>query len=224
MAFVIRKLQEGITLGEKLREMRQAAHLTLSELAVLTKIQKKFLEAFEKGDYEALPAPLYARQYLKTSIQTLGGDVSYYLELFEKEHGTCDCIAHARLPRQRTGAKQLRLAGKAVRMTIIFFVMTLVSVYLGYQIFSLLQPPSLMVTKPYDGFISPSPTITISGQTEEGVTLFVNEQKIILEQGGAFHAEIILERGVNIIEFEARKRYSRPATEYRRVIFETEGG
>ncbi len=224
MAFVIRKLQEGVTLGEKLREMRQAAHLTLSELTKLTKIQKRFLEAFEKGDYESLPAPLYARQYLKTLVQTLGVDVSYYLELFEKERGTCDCIAHARLPRQRTRAKQLRLTGKAMRMTITLVVITLVVVYLGNQIFSLLQPPSLIVWEPEDGMIAPSPTITISGQTEEGVFLFVNKQKIVLEQGGTFHAEIILERGVNIIEFEARKRYSRPSVEYRRVIFETKGG
>jgi len=223
MAFVIRKLQEGVTLGEKLREMRQAAHLTLSELAALTKIQKRFLEAFEKGNYESLPAPLYARQYLKTSVQTLGGDVSYYLELFEKEHGTCDCIAHARLPRQRTRAKQLRLTGKAARTGIIFVVVALVCVYLGSQIFTLLQPPALSINEPLDGMTTVSPTITVSGQTQEGATIFVNDQEVVLEQEGVFHAEIILERGVNIIEFRATKRYSRPATEYRRVIFETEG-
>lgn len=221
MAFVIRKLQEGVTLGEKLREMRQAAHLTLSELANLTKIQKHFLEAFEKGDYETLPAPLYARQYLKTIVQMLGGDTSYYLELFEKEHGTCDCLAHARLPRQRTRTKQLRLVSKAVRAGIILTVAALVCVYLGNKILTLLRPPSLFVNEPQDGMSTSSPTITISGQTEEGVSLFVNEKKVVLEQGGIFHAEIILERGVNIIEFRATKRYSRPATEYRRVIFET---
>jgi transcriptional regulator with XRE-family HTH domain len=222
MAFVIRKLQEGITLGEKLREMRQAAHLTLSELAEQTKIQKHFLEAFEKGRYESLPAPLYARQYLKTLVQTLGGDTDYYLELFEKEHGTCDCLAHARLPRTRTHEKHFRLAGRSMRLSAILIITALVCLYLGSQMFSLLQPPVLTLFDPKDGFTTSSPTLTVSGQTQEGAILLVNEQKIVLEQGGIFHTEIILERGVNIIAFEARNRYSRPAVEYRRVIFEPE--
>lgn len=220
MAFVIRKFHDTQSLGEKLHEMRRAANLTLNEMAAMTKIQKQYLKAFEDGRYDLLPEPVYARNFLKTYVTALKGDVTYYMEQFEQERGTCDFLKRARLPRQRTRAMQFFMANRYVRTMIIAVLSLTVLTYLGSQVYSIMSPPELMVLNPQDGFVTSDATLTVSGKTEDGVVILINDKEVILEQDGWFQADVILEDGLNIISVEGTKRHSRSASDYRRVILQ----
>lgn len=218
MAFVIRKFDYQETLGAKLRVIRRCANLTLSELSAQTKIRKSFLTAFENGDYAKLPDPIYARNYLKTYIRALGGDVEYFLEQFESECGTCDFVKHAQLPRRRTSAWQLFVASRYVKIFFVVAIAACVASYMGYQLREIVAPPDLLVYEPSDGFLTTNAHVTVSGHAEQGAKVLINGLNILLSQDGSFETEVALERGINLIMIESTKRHSRPATEYRRVV------
>lgn len=63
-------------LGKALAEARNARGLTLRDVERDTRISGKYLEALEAGRLEALPAPVYARAFVRTYAQYLGLNAS----------------------------------------------------------------------------------------------------------------------------------------------------
>ena len=57
--------QRNIEIGEKLRAARQAKGFTLDDLQQKTKIQKRYLNAIETGDFKQLPGDFYVRAFTK---------------------------------------------------------------------------------------------------------------------------------------------------------------
>ena len=225
MAFVIRKLENGgDTIGAKLYATRKMAGWTLSEMAGKTKVQKSVLEAFEKDRYDKLPAPIYARQYLKTYAKALGVDPEYYLRRFDDERGTCDFIGNARLPIERPRASQFFVQGNLLKVGGFAAVLLMVAGYLGFQIREIVAPPKLAVTAPADGFTTDEASVRITGMAEKDAKVTVNGEPILTKSDGSFDTEVMLERGLNLITVEGAKRYSKTAVAYRRVILEHGSG
>jgi cytoskeletal protein RodZ len=74
-------------LGRILSETRIARGLTLDEVERDTRIAKRYLEALEHEEFDALPAPIYCRAFLRTYAQYLGLDGNEILRLCpEKGH------------------------------------------------------------------------------------------------------------------------------------------
>ena len=68
-------------LGRILSETRIARGLTLDEVERDTRISKRYLEALEREEFDALPAPVYCRAFLRTYAQYLGLDGNEILRL-----------------------------------------------------------------------------------------------------------------------------------------------
>ncbi|MFA9262750.1 MAG: helix-turn-helix domain-containing protein, partial [Undibacterium sp.] len=81
----IRKKVESLTLGEKLKKLRQQYRMSYAEIAKATRIQAKYLEALENGAYEKLPAEVYIRGFLRSYARYLGLDDEAFLKLYDKE-------------------------------------------------------------------------------------------------------------------------------------------
>lgn len=220
MAFVIRKFDYTESLGEKLKVIRHSAGFTLSEMAVKTKIRKAFLKAFEAGDYAKLPDPIYARNFLKVYVRALGGDVDYFIQQFESECGTCDFTKNVHLPRRRARALQFLVASRFVKVFFISCIGLGIVGYFGYQIRAIISPPILLVYEPSDGILTADALISVTGQAGENAQVTVNGVEVLLSKDGTFELDVALERGLNVIAIESTKRYSRPATEYRRVVLQ----
>ena len=58
--------------GKALNEARTARGLTLLDVERDTRISTKYLKALEEGDLEIIPAPVYARAFMRTYAQYLG--------------------------------------------------------------------------------------------------------------------------------------------------------
>jgi hypothetical protein len=61
-------------LGEWLREARQRKGLTFTEIERTTRINRHYLEALETEHFDVLPAPVYARGFLRSYARMLGLD------------------------------------------------------------------------------------------------------------------------------------------------------
>ena len=84
------------SLGNFLREAREAQGLTFEQIAASTKIQESYLQAIEEEHFQVLPPKVFTKGFVRTYAQTLGLDEeeamwrfsavtgSYYLE--EENH------------------------------------------------------------------------------------------------------------------------------------------
>lgn len=76
-------MSQAETLGQRLREAREAREITLEEAARDTRIRVPFLDALEQGDYGGM-TPVQAQGFLRNYARYLGLDI----ELLQAELGT----------------------------------------------------------------------------------------------------------------------------------------
>lgn len=62
------------SVGKALKRMREERNLSLDEVSRATKIRKEFLIAIEDDRYEELPGRVFARGFLRSYGDYLGGD------------------------------------------------------------------------------------------------------------------------------------------------------
>ena len=71
-------------IGESLRSARRARGLTLVEASEATKIRVRYLRALEAEDWDVMPAPAYARGFLRTYADYLGLDGDRLVEDYRR--------------------------------------------------------------------------------------------------------------------------------------------
>jgi transcriptional regulator with XRE-family HTH domain len=74
------------TLGETLREAREENGASIEDAAAATRIMQTQLRAIENNDYSGIPAPMYAKGFLKLYAQFLGLEPEPILERFQEEY------------------------------------------------------------------------------------------------------------------------------------------
>jgi cytoskeletal protein RodZ len=222
MVFVMRRLDDiPETLGDKLRALRRTRAVSLPMLEEQTRIQKKYLEALERGRYDELPEPMYTRNFLRAYARALGADEEYLLELYEEEVGQMDLLGPHRLPRMRVRKGRFFVFS---RMTTAFGVALpalLIVVYLLWQTSSLIRPPEVVITNPSDGSAVQTALLLVEGYvTDDDVTVTVNGDTVVIDEALHFETKVDLTRGLNVVTVLAKRRYSREAIVYRRVVFD----
>src|SRR5271170_4853338 len=73
--------------AEKLRQAREALHLTINQVADVTKIRTDHLRALEEGDFGVFSAPVYIRGSVKNYARALKLDVPQVLSALDAELG-----------------------------------------------------------------------------------------------------------------------------------------
>ncbi|MGE5597113.1 MAG: helix-turn-helix domain-containing protein [Hyphomicrobiales bacterium] len=73
-------------LGSALVRAREAKGLTLEDAERDTRISRRYLQALETEQFNIIPAPVYARGFLRSYSQYLGLDPQEMLALFPREH------------------------------------------------------------------------------------------------------------------------------------------
>lgn len=72
-------------LGSLLTRAREARGLTLEDAERDTRISRRYLQALEAEQFEVIPAPVYARGFLRSYAQYLGLDPQEALAMFPRE-------------------------------------------------------------------------------------------------------------------------------------------
>lgn len=219
MPFLLRQLESRKTLGEEVHAMRRRLAISLEMAAMATKIQKKYLRAIEEQNWSALPEPVYTRNFLRTYVQYLGGDVSYFLSRFQEERACCDFLGKCKLPRQKVRHRVFVVPSRILKFGMLGLLLVGLFTYLGIQVSGILRPPTIVLLSPADGMFIHEPEIVVEGTVEGEASIFINDQTVLSDAKGYFSMSVALERGVNIITVSARKRYSRPAQLERTVVF-----
>ena len=70
------------SLGQILRKARERRNISLEEAEGVTRISRRYLQALELEEFSILPAPVYARGFLRTYASFLGLEASVLMPLF----------------------------------------------------------------------------------------------------------------------------------------------
>jgi len=73
-------------LGETLRRARLSKNVTFEDAERVTRIRREYLEALEREDFTKLPAPVYARGFLRSYAGYLGLDPGQLMPFFPVGH------------------------------------------------------------------------------------------------------------------------------------------
>jgi cytoskeleton protein RodZ len=195
------------TIGELLREEREAHRLPLPELAKRTRIRLEYLQALENNQFELLPAATFVKGYIRSYAQLFGFDHRPLLAILRRDYK--ESAKGKLIPREfiKPLLRRHRYTSTVslVMLVVIALFLTVVG-YVGWQWRSLQQPPILEVSQPLDQAAVAS-QVVVEGRTVPEALVTVNGQPVSLQPDGNFRAEIFLaNEGVNAITIETVDR------------------
>ena len=85
---------EGGSFGSWLRQQREIRNISLREISDNTKIGMRYLEALEEDRFEVLPAPIFAKGFLREYAKYVGLDadevVNFYIAADQRRRAELD--------------------------------------------------------------------------------------------------------------------------------------
>ena len=207
-----------LTLGERLKKFRAQKCLPVSEVSRLTKIQPKYIEYLEEGEYDKLPADVYVRGFLRSYADFLGLDEAALIKLYEKEKGIKKNLEDGQ------GRKNLQEKSQSINISafvfspkkILFTVFILAiffgAVFLYREIGSFTDAPRLVVLGPQENSETSDNLTTVFGMTDVDAKIFINDQPVIVNDEGKFQQNITLQPGINTINIRSVNRFEKDVT------------
>lgn len=95
-----------------------------------------------------------------------------------------------------------------MRKPILILMVLIFLAFLGFSARSLLLPPPLDLLAPPDNLVTAEKSIELAGQTAPGVQITINGAPILPSDQGYFQKTIVLNKGLNILQIKASKRYA----------------
>jgi cytoskeletal protein RodZ len=195
--------------GESLSRIRLAKELTLEQAQEATQIRLRYLEAFEKNSFSCLPDEVYSIGYLKKYLEFLGITNDKLVNEFKKEYRAWQSINKLSL-KPETPQEKRRLIITPRLLVIAGGVLSVLIVisYIGFQVRHLTNPPQLSIKNPHSAKVALD-SIEVTGETDPGATVAINNQVISQDQEGNFKQAVALEAGVNTIHVVATNRFQK---------------
>lgn len=207
------------TVSEQLRGARQAKKLKLTEAAKKLNIGEKYLKALEKGEYKELPHGVYGKNFLREYALFLGLNYQKLAKDYEAEINILEPKRQKELfSKQVIKGRYLWAMPKIFRNVLIFLVISVCFVYLGYRINKIISPPLLTITSPAANLITNKSALLVAGKTQAEANLMVNGETVLSDKNGNFSKIISLKNGINIITITARKKHGRDNTIVRQIL------
>lgn len=203
-------------LEQLLKEKREEKNLTLEEVANATKINLNFLKIIERGAYDELPSPAYAKGFVINYAEFLGLSKSQVIPLFKRDFDEIKAIKV--LPEGMIGRTSFSLKKVKLRKFILsgLFLILIVAFFL-FQARSILFSPELSIKTPKDG-ATVSNEVSVEGKADNRATVIINNELVKVNSNGEFKKKIILFPGQNIIKVKAVNRSGRESIINRSVI------
>lgn len=192
------------TAGQLLKNTRLAKTLSLREVEKATKIRLQYLQFLEKDKWEALPSLTTAKGFIRNYAQFLGLKPSNLLAIFRRDFD--------QTKKKKIISSKLFLPPRFLwtpRLTLALFiglVFLLIVGYLGFQYFSLVRNPPLVVDSPSEGQIIKAAEVEVIGRADPDSLVTVNGQPVLIDSEGEFQYSLDLFEGENQIVVEAESK------------------
>lgn len=211
MIFEVKKIRLE-TLSEYLTEIREQLHLSLAEVTERTGIQSKFLEMLEQNRLHQLPADVYVFGFLRQLGSLYLIDPNTLIEQYKKECGIQKQLSQQPLFESSKAKKvlgKLVVTPKILSLSLgaLFVVVTLG--YIIWQVGSINRAPSLDIISPQDRQLITDSVIAVSGRTDTGANLSINNKNVFVDSQGNFSTQIGINNGPQQLEFVAANKFNK---------------
>jgi len=208
--FQKKRISKTQILADKLRKTRLEKNIALEKVQEAIKIQTKYLEILESGQYDQLPGDIYAKAWIKLYAEFLELDSKELLADYSIEKNISNKIE---IIEKRGKKKKLFkfniLKPKFLKFFFITLIITGLLGYLGWELFNIISPPKVIILEPTNNSRTTENTLAIIGKTESEVELTINDEIILLDSEGNFNQNINLAIGLNNLQISAKKKHSK---------------
>lgn len=206
-----RKKVESLTLGEKLRKLRSDARLSLAEISKATRIQVKYLEYLENGQYKKLPADVYVRGFLRSYARYLNIDEQAFVKLYERECNIQKNLGHEKpehKPNKNFSTSSLVITPKSVIVVMMGLSIFGAFFYLYREFRSFAAIPRLVILEPGNNTTVDTSEVIVRGKTDKGAQVSINGQSVFVGGNGDFSDKLIVQPGRNTVTVVAVNRFN----------------
>lgn len=212
-----RKKVESLTLGEKLKKLRGDFRMSLSEISKVTKIQVKYLEFLENGEYNKLPADVYVRGFLRSYARYLNIDEQAFIKLYERERHIQANLSKETVKKtfnvKNLSISSLVITPRSLVLAMIFLLVAGAFFYIFREFQSFAGVPRLVILSPMNGATVETNEVIIVGKTDKGARVSINNQSVFVGSDGDFSDKIILQAGLNTMTIVAINRFDKEKSE-----------
>ena len=195
------------TVGEILQKARVEKNLEYEDIEKKTRIRKKFLRAMEENDWDKLPSEAYIKGFLRNYSDFLGLKSAGVIAIFRRQYP--EDIKAKVLPEglsEPLNEPILKITPQSFAFILTGAFIFIFAAYLIFQYLSFTGPPPLDVASPKEGEVFSSANIDIKGKTNSDATIYINNQKVDLNDSGEFDQVVSLDKGVNTIIIESKNK------------------
>ncbi len=159
------------SLGQELKQHREAKKISLEEISQVTHISIRFLQSIERDDYKELPGEIYNRSFIRRLCKAIGFDEAKAIQMYERQVGGSFIPTEAQVNEVTELPASSRISGNALVFGLAVFVLLLVVGGVWYafpdwwKIFSSSAPKASTQApkpdpKPEDKPVAPTPSPT----------------------------------------------------------------
>jgi hypothetical protein len=213
--FTTKKI-DSLTLGERMKKIRNDRRLSLAEISKSTKIQAKYLEYLEEGDYMKLPADVYVKGFIRSYAIFMGLDETTLIKQYQREKGIHKNIK--KISDNDNNNAPIKFSSFIITPKIIILTAVVVLVlasflYLYREVNSFVSAPRLVIIKPNDGLSIDGNLTHVTGIAEKDALVFINDQPVLVNENGEFGEDVGLKSGLNVITVKARSKFNKEAVQ-----------
>lgn len=219
-SFRQKKITRSQNMADKLRQARLDQGKSLEEIARDTKIQVKYLEFLEEGDYQKLPGDIYSKAWIKLYAEYLSLDAKELLVDYKIEKTVSDRLVAGHKVKDNSKSFNFYnfLKPGVLKISVISILIVGLLSYIAWEINNTLSAPEIVIFEPGNNIRTTESSIVVRGQAEAEVQVSINNELTLLDKEGNFSKEINLVNGLNNLSISAKKKHSK-STEIELVIF-----
>lgn len=201
------------TIGEHLKEKRLSKRYSYKKVEKGTRIKEEFIKSLEEEEWEKLPDYSVVLGFVKSLAAFLGLDPEKEAAILRRDYPPKYLPVNPKpdvVKRFSWSPRLTFIVGVAISLSVIFG-------YLGYQYLSFVRPPSLEVISPEDGMRVSDVVVKVEGKTDNDAAVVINNQPIIVDDGGEFAVDLEITKDTKEIIVVAKSRSGKESTIRRKI-------
>lgn len=212
MANFIKRKIKTLTLGEKLKKIREKSGISLAEISSKTKVKQEYLEKIEANDYGNLPFDVYVKGFLRSYSNYLDLNSKKVIAQFEKEVGIRENVKKYQHKPKRSWENKFPSLTITPKMASLFFSFVIALIGFSYfyiEVDHFSKEPSLIIESPASDQTTNLNSIEIIGKTDFENKITINNEPVYVDSEGKFKEKIGLQKGVNEIAIESSNKFNK---------------
>ncbi len=205
-------------IAKELKRAREARGIGMVQVAGELNISRAYLEALERGDFEALPIGVYRANFLREYVYYLGLSWTEFSALYADAQGEANLRSSDLFVRRARNVRFSLVIPRILKGFAIFGVSALCIAYLGLSLNEIIAAPVLDIESPSFDTVIDEKEIVVRGVTVPEAKITINDELVLADEHGAFSKPISLKSGLNTIVITAQKKYSRTSETIKKVF------